>query len=109
MGSGLAGEIARQKQRPGKPMIAYGGANFGRELIKQDLVDEYRLVVHPVLLGKGLAIFDGLEQQRALKLVSSTAFRAVVRTCARTDRRNSSGRSRAATYCASVIPCGASN
>jgi dihydrofolate reductase len=36
------------------------------------LIDEYRLVVHPVALGKGPGIFDGLEQASALKLVSSS-------------------------------------
>ena len=70
----LVGEIARQKQQPGKPLIAYGGASFARDLIKHDLIDEYRLVVHPVALGKGLPIFDGLEQTRALKLMSTSAF-----------------------------------
>jgi dihydrofolate reductase len=72
--SDLVAEIARQKAEPGKPLIAYGGVSFARELIKHDLIDEYRLVVHPVALGKGLAIFDGLEKPRALKLVSSSAF-----------------------------------
>ncbi|MEI9940330.1 MAG: dihydrofolate reductase family protein [Pseudomonadota bacterium] len=70
----LGAEIARQKARPGQPLIAYGGASFARELIKQDLIDEYRLVVHPVALGRGLPIFDGLEQLRALKLISSSTF-----------------------------------
>ena len=72
--SNLVAEIARQKAQPGKPLIAYGGASFARELIKHDLIDEYRLVVHPIALGKGQAIFDGLEKPRALKLVSSSAF-----------------------------------
>ena len=70
----IVAEIARQKAQPGKPLIAYGGATFARELIKHDLIDEYRLVVHPIALGKGLPIFDGLEQPRPLKLVSSSAF-----------------------------------
>jgi len=70
----LAAELARQKAQPGKPLIAYGGASFARELIKHDLIDEYRLVVHPVGLGQGLPIFDGLERRRALKLVSSSVF-----------------------------------
>ena len=72
--SDLVAEIARQKAQPGKPLIAYGGATFARELIKHDLIDEYRLVVHPIALGKGLPIFDGLEKPRALKLVSSSVF-----------------------------------
>lgn len=72
--SDLIAEITRQKSLPGNPLIAYGGAEFVRELIKHDLIDEYRFVVHPVALGKGQAIFDGLEQPLKLKLVSSTAF-----------------------------------
>jgi dihydrofolate reductase len=70
----LVAEITRQKAQPGKPLIAYGGVAFARELIKHDLIDEYRLVVHPVALGKGLGIFDALEKPRALKLLSSSAF-----------------------------------
>jgi dihydrofolate reductase len=72
--SDIVAEITRQKAQEGKPLIAYGGASFARELIKHDLIDEYRLVVHPFALGKGLAIFDGLEKPRPLKLVSSSAF-----------------------------------
>jgi dihydrofolate reductase len=72
--SDLVGEITRQKSQPGGPLIAYGGVSFARELIKHDLIDEYRLVVHPVALGKGRAIFDGLEKPLALKRVSSSIF-----------------------------------
>lgn len=74
IGTDLVAEIGRQKAQPGGPLIAYGGASFARDLIKHDLIDEYRLVVHPVALGKGLPIFDGLDQIRALKLVSSSSF-----------------------------------
>jgi dihydrofolate reductase len=70
----LVAEIKRQKAQPGKPLIAYGGASFARELIKHDLIDEYRLVFHPVVLGDGLKIFDGLEKPLPLKLVSSSTF-----------------------------------
>lgn len=70
----LVTELTRQKAQPGRDLIAYGGASFARELIEHDLIDEYRLVVHPIALGKGLAIFDGLEKPLALKLVSSSAF-----------------------------------
>jgi dihydrofolate reductase len=70
----LVTEITRQKAKPGKPLIAYGGASFARDLIKHDLVDEYRFVVHPVALGKGLPIFDALAKPHALKLISSSTF-----------------------------------
>ena len=72
--SDIVSEITRQKAQPGRPMIAYGGVWFARELIKLDLIDEYRFVVHPIILGKGHAIFDGLEKPRELKLLSSSAF-----------------------------------
>ena len=74
--SDLVGEITRQKALSGKPLFAYGGSEFVSELIEHDLIDEYRMIVHPIALGKGLAIFDGLAQPLKLKLVSSTAFPA---------------------------------
>jgi dihydrofolate reductase len=72
--SDLVAELTRQKAQPGRSMIAYGGVAFARELIRLDLVDEYRFVVHPILLGKGQAIFDGLDKPRELKLLSSSVF-----------------------------------
>ncbi|WP_258052302.1 dihydrofolate reductase family protein [Mesorhizobium sp. INR15] len=73
-GGDLADEIARLKSRDGKPIIAHGGATFARSLIAQDLVDRYVLLVHPVVLGKGLPIFSDVAPQRRLGLVGSTAF-----------------------------------
>lgn len=70
----LAEEITRLKQLPGNDMLAHGGACFGRSLVRLGLVDEYRLVVHPVVLGKGLPLFDGMDTPRDLKLVSATPF-----------------------------------
>jgi len=70
----LVGEIRRQKAMPGKSLVAYGGASFARDLVKHDLVDEYRFVVRPVVLGKGLRIFDAVEKPRSLKLLTSASF-----------------------------------
>jgi dihydrofolate reductase len=51
--------------------VAHGGAGFVRSLSTLRLVDEYRLLVHPVVLGSGLRMFaDPME----LRLVSATAF-----------------------------------
>lgn len=69
-------EIARLKQQAGKDMLAHGGASFARSLVQSGLVDEYRLLVHPVALGKGLSLFSGLARPLDLKLTSSTAFPA---------------------------------
>lgn len=70
----LADEITRLKAQDGKPIVAHGGAAFARSLIAQNLVDEYVLLVYPIVLGKGLAIFSDLPAPRPLELVRSKAF-----------------------------------
>lgn len=70
----LAEGIAKLKKEPGKDIMAHGGAGFARSLVKLGLVDEYRLLVHPVALGKGLALFGALSKPRDLKLASAIPF-----------------------------------
>jgi dihydrofolate reductase len=70
----LCDGIAVLKQQPGKDLLAHGGAGFARSLIKFGLVDEFRLLVHPVALGTGLSLFQDLPRPLDLELVSSTAF-----------------------------------
>jgi dihydrofolate reductase len=70
----LAEEIARLKKEDGKPIIAHGGAAFARSLIAEDLVDQYRLMVLPVALGKGKPIFSDVTLPRRLALIGTTAF-----------------------------------
>jgi dihydrofolate reductase len=70
----LAGEVARLKAQPGKDILAHGGAGFARSLIAANLVDEYRLLTHPVMLGQGLPIFSEVAGPRALTLVESRSF-----------------------------------
>ncbi|WXA79945.1 dihydrofolate reductase family protein [Pendulispora rubella] len=69
----LVEEIARLKQQDGKIILAHGGAGFVQSLVEHDLVDEYRLLVHPVVLGRGLPIFSRAASFD-VKLVSTTAF-----------------------------------
>lgn len=70
----LAGDITRLKAEEGKPITALGGAGFMRDLIATGLVDEYHLAIHPVVLGAGLPIFNGLTTPRYLKLLDVKAF-----------------------------------
>lgn len=70
----LAEEVARLKAQDGKPIVAYGGASFARSLIAHDLVDQLDLMIHPLVLGRGLQIFADLAEPRRFTLVSSTAF-----------------------------------
>ncbi len=75
-GANLPAEVARLKAQPGKDLVAHGGAAFARALVTQDLVDEYRLLVHPVALGRGLALFADLPALRTLRLIEAIAFPA---------------------------------
>jgi dihydrofolate reductase len=58
------------KHEDGSHLLVYAGGEFVGDLIKADLIDEYHLIVHPVVLGRGKRLFpDGLEKQ--LKLTSA--------------------------------------
>ena len=72
----LATEIKRLKRGSGKPLLAHGGAGFARSLIATGLIDEFRLLVHPVVLGKGLPIFSEVPKPRYLELVESVPFKS---------------------------------
>jgi riboflavin biosynthesis pyrimidine reductase len=70
----LADEIVRLKQQSGGDILAHGGAGFAQALVSLSLIDEYRLIVHPVALGSGLPLFSPLSRPLDLKLMSCTAF-----------------------------------
>jgi len=73
-GKDLVADITRLKQTPGGYILAHGGASFARSLIAENLVDEYRLAVHPVALGKGLELFSELRSPLDLTLVDVKSF-----------------------------------
>jgi dihydrofolate reductase len=71
----LAEEITRLKHESGKDLLAHGGARFAQSLASTGLIDEFRLVVHPVVLGNGQRLFlDGGAPVR-LKPVDATKFK----------------------------------
>ncbi|MGC0362397.1 dihydrofolate reductase [Rhodococcus sp. 27YEA15] len=74
----LATDMQRLKQQSGRYILAQGGAGFARSLIQLDLVDEYRLLIHPVVLGAGLPIFTDRQQPMDLELVGTSAFQSGV-------------------------------
>jgi len=74
----LVDEILLLKQQEGKIILAHGGADFAQSLILSGLVDEFRLLVHPVILGRGLPLFATVTAPFDLKLESSIAFKTGV-------------------------------
>jgi dihydrofolate reductase len=68
----LAAAVTRLKQeRPDGYLLAQGGVRFARSLVETGLIDEYRLVVHPVILGAGERLFT---MPLTIEPVSTTAF-----------------------------------
>jgi dihydrofolate reductase len=73
LGTDLAADVEALKAEPGKDLLAQGGATFARSLVQLNLVDEYRLVVHPVVLGAGLPLFQDAEEFD-LALIDAVTF-----------------------------------
>ena len=53
----VAAEVARLKQLPGGDLLVYGSGRLVDELTRHGLIDEYRLMVHPVIVGSGQRLF----------------------------------------------------
>jgi dihydrofolate reductase len=71
---GLAEEIERLRAEPGEGEIAIGGATLAAEAAGLDLIDEYRVMVYPVLVGGGIPFFARDERQVNLELVETRTF-----------------------------------
>ena len=70
----LPEEIAKLKQEPGRDMLIYGSASIVQTLTNHGLIDEYQLLVHPVVLGGGKPLFQDIRERRKLKLVKTKTF-----------------------------------
>lgn len=70
----VAGEIAKLKQQSGKDLFLFGSADLATTLIKLGLIDEYRIILNPLVLGKGSPLFKGIDQPLTLKLIKTRTF-----------------------------------
>jgi len=75
--SNLRDEILKLKQEPGKDILV-GGVDVPSQLMELGLIDEYRLVVQPIIAGEGRRLFEGvrLPEKRQLKLVESKTLKS---------------------------------
>ncbi|WP_281282492.1 dihydrofolate reductase family protein [Paenibacillus piri] len=74
------------KQEPGPAIPVAGSGALVRALMRYDLIDEYRLMIHTVALGSGQRFFAGGIDKKVLRLVAAEAFRTgnvVLTTCRR--------------------------
>ncbi len=72
--SNIEEEVSRLKGQPGKDMVIFGSAMLASYLLRWGLVDEYRVILQPVLLGSGSPLFRDITERIRMKLISVRSF-----------------------------------
>jgi dihydrofolate reductase len=62
------------KKQPGVDMVILGSGSIVSQLAQEGLIDEYQIVVHPIVLGQGRTLFEGVKDMLKLKLTKSRSF-----------------------------------
>ena len=70
----VAAEVGKLKEADGGPILVAGSATLVRSLLEDDLVDELRLMVFPVMIGGGLRPFPESRQKKPFRLANSETF-----------------------------------
>jgi dihydrofolate reductase len=70
----LVAEMRKLKQGTGPDMVILGSGSIAAQLAQAGLIDEYMIVVNPIVLGKGRTMFDGVKGNLNLKLTQSRTF-----------------------------------
>jgi dihydrofolate reductase len=74
IGDNVAEEISELKRQPGKDIVISGSGALVRSLLEYGLLDELKLMIHPIVVGGGKRLFEDGESQTALELVESRTF-----------------------------------
>lgn len=67
-------ELARLKKQPGKDMMMFGSAALASSCIQHGLIDEFRIMLNPVVIGQGHPLFKDVHGKFAFKLLTTKAF-----------------------------------
>ena len=70
----VAGEVRNLKAQPGKDLLLAGSGQLFNALMKENLIDAYRFMVHPIVLGKGRRLFTDATAERKLELTDIKRF-----------------------------------
>lgn len=76
--SNITDKVNEIKTQPGKDIWLYGGASLIKTFIQLNLIDVYRISVHPIALGAGKPLFENLENRLHLKLIKTNVFKSGV-------------------------------
>ncbi len=74
VGEATQDELSRLKRAPGGNIAVLGSSNLSLTLIRSGFIDEFRILVNPLVLGKGKTLFDGLGNKLNLDLLSAKTF-----------------------------------
>ncbi|HTG00325.1 MAG TPA: dihydrofolate reductase family protein [Nitrospirota bacterium] len=72
---GLAEEVRKMKKAGGPNIVIMGSGSIVSQLAQEGLIDEYQIVVNPILLGAGRTLFEGLKNKQSLRLTNSRVFK----------------------------------
>ena len=67
-------EVMKIKKQPGKDIHLFGGASLVTTFVNADLIDEYHLAVHPIILGAGKPLFIDIKERKNLKLIDTNTY-----------------------------------
>jgi dihydrofolate reductase len=71
----MVAEVRKLKQQSGKGLTVLGSGSIVSQLAQQGLIDEYQVLVNPVVLGKGRSMFEGIKDKLSLKLTKTRTFK----------------------------------
>lgn len=72
--SGMAAEVRKMKKEPGEDMTILGSGSIVSQLAQEGLIDEFQMVMNPIVLGKGRTMFDGVKEKLSLKRTTTRTF-----------------------------------
>jgi dihydrofolate reductase len=67
----VAEQVSELKQQDGKDILVFGSGELARTLMEHDLIDEYRLMVFPLVVGRGKRLFGDREETKVMELVDT--------------------------------------
>ena len=71
----VAEEVKKMKQQPGQDMVIFASAKLVQSFTNLGLIDEYKILVHPVILGSGKRLFEDIRDRHDLKLVNTKTYK----------------------------------
>jgi dihydrofolate reductase len=72
----VAGKVQRLKEQPGKDIIIFGSNSLCVSLMQAGLIDEFQILVNPVVFGEGTSLFTGLPKKAELRLTETHKFKS---------------------------------